>query len=39
MIKVVFAGTPAFAAKYLKSLILDERFSVSAIISQEDKKI
>jgi len=39
MIKVVFAWTPAFAAKYLKSLILDERFSVSAIISQEDKKI
>lgn len=37
--KIVFAWTPKFAAKYLESLIKDSRFEVSAIISQEDKKI
>lgn len=38
MYKIVFAGTPQFAVKYLKSLINDERFFVSKIITQEDKK-
>ena len=37
--KIIFAWTPDFAAKYLESLIKDSRFEVSAIISQEDKKI
>lgn len=39
MIKIVFAWTPNFAATYLESLIKDGRFEISAIISQEDKKI
>ena len=39
MIKIVFAGTWDFSAKYLEEIIQDWRFSVSAIISQEDKKI
>ncbi|MCD5382621.1 methionyl-tRNA formyltransferase [Candidatus Gracilibacteria bacterium] len=39
MIKIVFAGTGDFSAKYLEEIIQDGRFSVSAIISQEDKKI
>ena len=38
-IKIVFAWTPDFAGKYLKSLTKDSRFEISAIISQEDKKI
>lgn len=38
-IKIVFAWTPSFAAKYLQSLVSDSRFEISAIISQEDKKI
>lgn len=39
MIKIVFAWTPDFAAKYLQSLIKDDRFKITAIISQEDKRI
>jgi len=39
MIKIVFAWTPDFAAKYLEEIIKDKRFKVSSIISQEDKKI
>lgn len=37
--KVVFAGTPGFALNSLESLIQDKRFFVSAIITQEDKKV
>jgi len=37
--KIVFAWTPDFAATYLESLAKDKRFNITAIISQEDKKI
>ncbi len=36
-IKIVFAGTPEFAAKFLQDLITDNRFQVVGVLSQPDR--
>lgn len=38
-LKIVFLGTPEFACPTLKKLIDDARFTVQAVITQEDKKV
>jgi methionyl-tRNA formyltransferase len=37
--KIIFLGTPDFAAPSLKALINDQRFEVIAVVTQPDKKI
>ena len=37
-IRIIFAGTPEFAVPSLKTLLEDDNFRVSAIITQPDKK-
>jgi len=38
-IKIIFLGTPNFAAPTLKALIADERFDILAVITQPDKPV
>jgi methionyl-tRNA formyltransferase len=37
MIKIIFAGTPEFAAVSLEALIHDERFEIIAVLTQPDR--
>ncbi|MCV6608087.1 MAG: formyltransferase family protein, partial [Campylobacterales bacterium] len=39
MLNVVYMGTPDYADEILKKLIGDDRFNVSAVFTQPDKKV
>ncbi|RRD29605.1 methionyl-tRNA formyltransferase [Streptococcus minor] len=39
MIKIIFMGTPAFAATVLEGLLADERYHVLAVVTQPDRAV
>lgn len=39
MIKIIFMGTPAFAATVLEGILADERYHVLAVVTQPDRAV